>query len=659
MKRKFFVVAAVIISSQLQAQLVPTDRAENQEDSTYKSLNEVIITANKFPQKQNTTGKVITVINQLTLQRNAGKTLTEILNFQTGIFINGANNNLGSNQDFYFRGAGSGNVLLLIDGIPVSDPSQINNSFDLNSISPAMVEKVEILKGAQSTLWGSDAVAGVVNIVTKKSGTKKISPNVLLSYGSYNTFRGNAGINGNLDKLSYNLTYSHTNSKGFSSAYDSTDNKNFDKDGFTQNNFQANLSYQFTPKISLKGLAAIGKYKADIDYGAFTDDRDYTIENKNNLYSFDLGYASKKINLHYVQSFQQTKRYMNDDSSHVGGPYTKFAKAHFYGNSRVSELFSNFKFSKYASLVAGSQVAFQNTDQSWYSIGLPSPWDPSPQPYKTALGDSAKTTNTSLYASLLLTELKGFNTELGFRYNHHSIYGNNITYTFNPSYNIDENTKVFVNISSGFKTPSLYQLYSEYGNQNLEPEKSNSYEVGVQASANNKRSSFRAVAFKRDIKNLIVFYTDMSTFKSQYINRDEQHDYGFELESTVALGKTGSWINNFTYVDGEGENDGVKIKNMYRRPNFIVNSILTLQPCKGFTLMPSFKFVGTRLKGQYDAGPAQMPQYYTLDLYSSYDFAKSFRAFIDFRNITDQKYFDIVGYNSRKFNWMLGVSANF
>lgn len=642
MKKNFFVVAAISISSQLHAQ----------QDTTAKSLDELVITATKSPVKQSQTGKVISVIDQLTLQRNAGKTLTEILNSQTGIFINGANNNLGSNQDFYFRGAGSGNVLILIDGIPVSDPSQINNSFDLNSISPAMVEKIEILKGAQSTLWGSDAVAGVVNIVTKKTGTKKISPNVLLSYGSYNTFRGNAGINGSLDKLSYNLTYSHTNSKGFSSAYDSTGNKNFDKDGFTQNNFQASLAYQFTPAISLKGLASLGKYKADIDNGAFTDDRDYTIENKNNLYSFDLGYASKKINLHYVQSFQQTKRYMNDDSSHVGGPYSKFAKAHYYGNSTVSELFANFKFSKYASLVAGSQVAFQNTDQSRNGINLPSPWDPNPQPYKTALGDSAKTTNISLYASLLLTELNGFNTELGFRYNHHSIYGNNVTYTFNPSYNIDENTKVFVNISSGFKTPSLYQLYSEYGNKNLEPEKSNSYEMGVQAFTNNKRNSFRAVAFKRDIKNLIVFYTG-------YINRDEQHDYGFELESTIALGKTGSWINNFTYVDGEGENNGVKTKNMYRRPNFIVNSILTLQPCQDFTVMPSFKFVGTRLKGPYDVGPEQMPQYYTIDLYSSYDFAKNFRAFVDFRNITNQKYFDIAGYNSRKFNWSLGVSANF
>jgi vitamin B12 transporter len=111
MKRRFLVMTAVIISSQLQVQ-----------DTTgTKQLDEVIVTATKFEQKQSTTGKVVSVINQQTLQRNAGKTLTEIINYQTGVFINGANNNLGTNQDVYFRGAGSGNTLILVDGVPVSD----------------------------------------------------------------------------------------------------------------------------------------------------------------------------------------------------------------------------------------------------------------------------------------------------------------------------------------------------------------------------------------------------------------------------------------------------------------------------------------------------------------------------------------------------------
>lgn len=168
----------------------------------------------------------------------------------------------------------------------------------------------------------------------------------------------------------------------------------------------------------------------------------------------------------------------------------------------------------------------------------------------------------------------------------------------------------------------------------------------------------RLVAFKRDIKDVIVFFTDQN-FNSQYINRDEQHDYGFEIESSVAIGKIGQWVSNATYVDGDGENANVKIKNLYRRPNFTFNSSLTVEPVKGLTLAPNFRFVGTRAKGQFDAGPALMPQYYTLDFYAAYQFAKQFRVFTDLRNITDQQYFDIPGYNSRAANYTVGVSAQF
>jgi vitamin B12 transporter len=98
---------------------------------------------------------------------------------------------------------------------------------------------------------------------------------------------------------------------------------------------------------------------------------------------------------------------------------------------------------------------------------------------------------------------------------------------------------------------------------------------------------------------------------------------------------------------------------LYRRPNFTFNSTLTLQPLKNLTLMPSFRFVGTRLKGEYDPGPDVMPQYYTLDLYTGYHFTKQVSAFLDLRNITDQKYFDVPGYNSRRANYTIGLSANF
>ncbi len=638
MKRKILIVAALTISSSIFSQ---------QDSSTSKQLDEVIITANRIEQKQNTTGKVVAVIDQATLQRNAGKTLTEIINYQAGVFINGANNNLGTNQDIYFRGAATGNVLVLIDGVPVGDASQINNSFDLNSINPAQVERVEILKGAQSTLWGSDAVAGVINIITKKAGSKKVEGNGLLNYGSYNTIRAYAGIGGKIEKFSYNATYNFADSKGFSSAQDTSGTKNFDNDKFAQHNFLANLRYDFNKQFAVKAFSSFGKYKNGIDAGAYKDDADNNVSSKNSNNGLALSYTNNKLNLNLSQNLIAANRLYVDDSVSVGG-FAKYSKGSYEGNTRISELFGSYKIVKQLSVVSGLQYIAQNTTQNYTSISIYGP-------YKTALGDSAKATNFSFYTSLLAVELKGFNLEAGFRFNKHSDYSTNTTYTFNPSYNIDDNTRVFVNISSGYKLPSLYQLYSEYGNKQLKPEDSRNYEIGFQSFSNSRKNSFRIVGFKRNIKNLIIFQSTTTPPYGKYINRDEQNDYGFELESSIGIGSNGNWSNNFTYVDGEGKNNNVKVKNLYRRPNFTFNSILTLEVAKNFTVMPSFRFVGTRLKGQYDPGPAQMPAYYNIDCYFGYSFSKKIRAFVDLRNITNQVYFDVPGYNSRKFNFNTGI----
>jgi vitamin B12 transporter len=638
MKSKFFVLAATIISSQLYAQ----------DSANTKQLDEVIVTANRLPQKQSSTGKMVTVINQETLQRNAGKNLSEIINYQAGIFINAASNNLGSNPDVYMRGAGLGNTLILVDGVPMNDPSQINNTFDLNMISLGMVERVEILKGAQSTLWGSDAVAGVINIITKKPGKNTANITGLLSYGSYNTLRGNIGLNGSIKKFNYRVGYDFTSSDGFSTAHDSTGTKGFDKDNFRQNNFQIGLGYQFNDKFSIKTSSNFLKYKGGTDAGAFKDDKDYTVENNNTFHHIDLSYTVASMQLHLTQSFLKAGRIYTDDSASVGG-FAKYSKGEYNGNNSTTELFGNFNLSKKLVLVSGLQMMYQQTSQSYLSIS-------SFGPYKTALGDSAKANNFSWYNSVLWKAIGGLDIEAGFRMNNHSIYGNNNTFTFNPSYNINAQLKLFVNISSAYKIPSLYQLYSEYGNKGLQPEKSTNYELGASLFSKDKKNTIRVAGFKRDIKDLIIFYTNPSTFNSQYINRDQQHDYGFEFESKVQLGKIGNWVLNATYVDGEGENAGAKTKNLYRRPNFILNTIFTLQPTKKLTVTPSIRYVGNRLKGPYDAGPDKMSAYTIVDLYMGYALSKTSRAFIDLHNISNQEYFDVVGYNSKRFNLMVGIS---
>ena len=312
-------MAAVTISSVLQAQ----------DTSSTKQLDDVIVTATKFEQKQNTTGKVVTVISQATLKNQVGKFVSEILNNEVGVFINGANNSFGSNQDIYLRGAGTGNTLILIDGVPVSDPSYINNGFDLNTIAVAQIEKIEILKGAQSTLWGS-------------------------AYGSYNTLKSSIGFTGRYKKFNYNVSASRITSKGFSSAFDSTGAANFDNDKFKQYNTQVKLGYDFNEKFSASFLSNIGKYKTSLDAGAFRDDKDYTGENINTVHTLDLMYKVKQTSIHFTNSFLSAKRTLLDDSTATLGN-RDFYTANYEGRSFISELFGNFSLAEKLSLVAGTQ----------------------------------------------------------------------------------------------------------------------------------------------------------------------------------------------------------------------------------------------------------------------------------------------------------------
>src|ERR1700722_16298616 len=223
--------------------------AQTTKDTTGKQLDDVIVTATKYPVKQSQTGKVVLVISHEEIEKSTGKPLGELLGEQAGIIVSGSLNDPGTNQSIFIRGAGSGRVLLLIDGIPVTDPTQTDNSFDINLIPVSMIERIEISKGAQSTLYGSDAIAGVINIITIKSDIKKpFNGKASFSGGNYGTYNGNAQVFGKVaNQLTYNVRYNRDHSDGFSQAYDSTHGTGskipFDHDGYRGDLVAGNLAW--------------------------------------------------------------------------------------------------------------------------------------------------------------------------------------------------------------------------------------------------------------------------------------------------------------------------------------------------------------------------------------------------------------------------------
>ncbi|MGE5107052.1 MAG: TonB-dependent receptor plug domain-containing protein, partial [Sphingobacteriales bacterium] len=399
MKKKIFIVAAVIISSHLKAQ---------QDSTTSKTLEEVVVTATKFAKKISETGKVLIVISKAQLEKSAGKDLSQLLNEQTGLVINGATSNPGKDKSVFLRGAKSEYTLILLDGIPVNDPSGVGGAFDLRLLPIDQVERIEILKGSQSTLYGSDAIAGVINIITKKSGAKNIGASGTVSYGTYNTFKGSAAVNGTTKKINYSVGYTYFNTTGISEATDKTGAGNFDKDGYKENSLNASLGINATEKFKINPFFRLANYKGNYDEDAFTDGPDkYTSKLINTGLTSQYKLNNGAVNFSY--GYSKTNRNFNS----AYGVYD------FKGRFHSAELFVNNNLSKYLQLLAG--INFQQMKML----------------DTTATKKDPSITITSPYVSLFLHNLKGWNIELGGRYNNHSKYGSNFTYSFNPSYLIN------------------------------------------------------------------------------------------------------------------------------------------------------------------------------------------------------------------------------
>jgi vitamin B12 transporter len=614
-----------------------------------KEIDPVVVTANKYPQKQSTTGKVISVITREQLDKATGKTVSQILNEQAGITINGALNNMGNVQTIYMRGASSGRALILLDGIPVNDPSMINNEFDLNLFSLENVDRIEICKGAQSTLYGSDAIAGVINIITVNADAKKaINVKATLSGGNYGTVKGNLQVFGKKDKFTYSARYATLNTDGFSAAHDSTGKRNFDNDGYDGNVANGQIKFQVTEQLSFRSFLMYSQYKADIDAGVFADERDYTINNSS--LSTGAGFNFKKdfLTLTGTYQYSELKRTYYNDS--VFKTSTIFENNKYFGKTQFVELYAAVNLGSGFTLLQGADYRYSSYNQQYASVS-------SFGPYTSRFSDTSLN-QSGLYASLNYAGAgKKLNVELGGRINTHSRYGSNSTYTFNPSYAFNEHFRLFGSIATGFKAPTLYQLSV---NSKLLPEESVNYEAGVQYQ--NEGVSTRLVYFDRKIDNGIDY--NYITFK--YFNYIKQLVHGLEYELTVKPVEQLNITANYTLLSPKEttqnrltNKDTVTYHYLLRRPKHNMNLNVGVQATKALYVSLTGKYVSSRYDvGGYAKSDVGLDDYFLLGAYADYKLNTHTKFFADAQNLTDKQFFDVRGYNSIPFMFNAGVSVN-
>ncbi len=643
MKRNFFVLAAVIISTQLKAQ----------QDTT--QLEEAVITASKYERKQAETGKVMTVISRQELERNSGRTLAELLNTTAGVNIVGANNNAGTNLTTSIRGSAAGNVLILIDGIPVNDPSVITNYFDLNFMVTDQAERIEILKGGQSTLYGSDAVAGVINIISRQQRQNGVKINGSFTGGSFNTLKQHIGLNGRNNKTSYGINYTHTSADGFSSAYDSSGSGTFDNDGLNQHTVAARLGFPLSKSITAVFSGTYNYYKTDLDAAAFTDERDFTAVNQNKQFAAGLTHKHSKGAVRLNYHYNWLRRYYLDDSSHKSSPYIDYVKSNYIGKTQYWELLANWQLANWE-LLTGIDFRLNKTDQWYWSTGAFGPYDPPKL--------NAEMKQLSPYASVVY-KYKKLTVEWGGRFNKHSEYGNNFTFTFNPSWRLNSGIKAFANLYSAFKTPTLYQLFDDFaGNPGLTPEKGIIAEAGAEM-LKGKIFTARVVGFYRKTNDAIIYSFNPSDFTSRYINASRQINYGAELDAAFNRGPL-KISANYTFTsgkttaafDGTGTALGKDTSyfNLYRIPKHAFNLDAGFRVNQSLYVSAQLRSISEREEFIYGAPPATLDAYTTIDLYSEYKFSTLVRTFIQLKNITNKQYFDILGYNARRFNISAGIN---
>ncbi|HTK21907.1 MAG TPA: TonB-dependent receptor [Mucilaginibacter sp.] len=606
-----------------------------------RALDTVVVTATRSPKKLSETGRVVTIISAEQINRSQGKSLPALLNTIPGITFSGANNAPGISSALYLNGASTGNTLVLIDGFPVNNAGSIDGSYDLNAFPVDQIDHIEILKGSGSTLYGSDAVAGVINIITKHAHKQGLNTSVQASGGSYNTFKESAGVIGTLKNTGIAVNLSNTDSRGFPAATDTTGKGGYRNDDFHQRSASVNLDQKVTDKFSLNGNLQTSYNKGHLPYSAFTDDKNYTYNNTFLFAGIGAKVLLKKGDLKFNVSQNDVWNNYNDlpNDANFNTPY----HAKIKGRITNAEAVFNYGLNKYLDITSGADFKYSGTDQ----IGT---YDTIPH---------VNNNIASVYTSLFFKS-DIFHMELGGRYNHHSKYGDNFTYTINPSVLLADQFKLFATVASAFKAPTLYQLSSQYGNESLKPETTTSYEAGFDWEIIRNTLSFNSLFYKRDTRTVIYFKNLTDYPFGIYENGAFEHDKGFESNLTFkASDITASAY--VAYVTGSQTNvSGLVTNGLVRRPKNTYGVNVNYQVIKALSVSVNYKYTGDRTDNSFDPvtfAPVKvtLKHYNLVDGHVQYQACQKVQLFADLNNILNQKYADWYGYNTKGINFTAGL----
>ena len=545
------------------------------QDTLSKNLKEVNIIASGTEKSILSTPRSVTVLTQEDLQKAPYLTLGNILEEQAGIYLIGGGQAPGSNQSIFLRGTNSNQTAIYVDGVRIQDLSTVNGVVDLSELPISDVVRVEILRGAQGTLYGSPAAGGVIRITTiHKGASMGWNGNFKMTGGLFKENGHDAGSALSLGYKSADGWYVQSSLDYFASGgFNATLDTGYrlptlpaDPDGWKKLTGSVAAGYSNGQTDFMIGYRALNS-ATDIDASAYTDDDNYTIDYRRSTYLAGLTrYFTDRFSMRFMASWTGTDRSSVDDSSlnaTTGLNDRTYYSEHYTGEQLSAEISAKYVMDHLVISSGATGLLEQMNQQNYYYSAQYDPFIYSSDYNLDSITPSAQSSAFYLYADLDGGWVQERFTKLhwmgGIRFNHHSICGDNLSFEVSPSFQLNDDVLLYVSYSTGFTNPSLYQLYApdryqpwdgqsvsllSRGNNSLSPEVSRSFEVGWKERINEK-TDYSLSFFRSNTLNVIdyVYLWDgkypvpsigvdpiRDDFRGdRYLNIGEQTAYGIEF----------------------------------------------------------------------------------------------------------------------------------
>lgn len=607
------------------------------------NMPDLVITANRIPQSIQQIGSSVTVITREEIEKGGNKSLRDVLQAQPGISVT-ETGGPGGAVSIFTRGTESNHTLVLIDGVRMNDPTQTGGQSDLRTIPPQLVERIEIVRGPQSALYGSDAIGGVVNIITKKG--QNIVPvwQFRAEGGSYGTFSSTLSISGATKDTTYSLAVSQFHSDGFKRyGYRIGRLSGINPDGIdpvSRYGAFAKISRKVSDIVTLEFGMLASRAELQYDAGAYTlkplepqNEKDWTGNAyqrailENGPFRTTLTTFETRLSRNYG-GFKTTEDWVTQM------PVTSYKKYQYVGIRIGAELQQDLALERFGTVSFGTRVERERSD--------------------AIENGSASDNRQDTKAAFVLYQISPFDRlhmSVGARSDNVTGFGAFNTYRLTAAYDLTSTTKLRSSFGTGAKAPSLYQQYSsDYGNTSLKPETSKGFDIGIDQTFFGGDARASVTYFSNRIINLIDT-TSVSPYRYANINRASilgiETSLDYNLVPTFAKLKL-----SYTFLDARDNETGFQLA---RRPKHAVRGSVQFMPMRDLSIEPVLYLITKRVDTRYDNPPLYMAPYARFDLLTDYKVSHRVSVFARGENLTNTRYEDARDYGTAGRSVYAGV----